>query len=228
MKNQCIDVIIAAYNCEKYIEEAIASVQAQTWRNLSIILADDGSSDRTLTIMSEQSKTDNRINVLALPHRGVSATLNTAIKYSTAEYIAFLDADDVWHEQKLEKQLQFLSEGDSEICFCLVNEFETYHPGEKQFHSARIEPLKGYSKTSFLGKKNVFKTFGLFNEKIAIGDFVEWFSRIVRAEQPIIMVEEVLAYRRVHSQNTTGVAPKTAFLTSIKMHLDEKRKKANK
>ena len=228
MEYNHIDVIIPVYNGEKYIKEAIESVQKQSWKNISIIVADDGSTDASLSIIKALKESDQRILVLKCKHRGLSATLNTAIDHSDAPYIAFLDADDLWHKEKLEKQMQALSEGTSEICFCLLQEFETYHPGEKQVHSARVEPLKGYSKTAFLAKRNIFKTFGIFNESIAIGDFVDWFSRILRAEQPIIMMEEVLAYRRVHSQNTTATAPKTPYLNLIKMHLDEKRKNANK
>jgi glycosyltransferase involved in cell wall biosynthesis len=219
-----IDVIVAVYNGEKYIKNTIASIQAQSLQNISIIIADDGSTDDTLAIVSVLSKTDSRIKVLSCPHRGVSATLNTAIRSSTAPYISFLDADDLWHENKLEKQMQALSKSGEKICFCLVQEFESLDEVEIRTHSARSEPMKGYSKTAFLGERSVFSTFGLFDESVAIGDFVDWYAKLVRAEEPIIMLEEVLTFRRIHQHNTTRSASKSDFLKLIKTHLDEKRK----
>jgi glycosyltransferase involved in cell wall biosynthesis len=226
MKRAMIDVIIAVYNGEKYIEEAIASVQNQSLADIHIIVADDGSTDQTRSVVLELSKEDDRISLLELPHRGVAATLNAAIAYSSAAYIAFLDADDLWREEKLEKQMQALQTNSGEICFCLLQEFESLNQDEQQTHRARLKPLKGYSKTAFLGKRDLFERFGLFDDTVAIGDFVDWFSRTVRAKLPVIMLEEVLALRRVHQNNTTRTAPKTAFLSLLKTHLDEQRKKA--
>lgn len=226
MNIPAIDVIIPVYNGEKYIRQAIVSVQKQSWKNINIIVADDGSTDNTLSIISALSQTDSRIKVLGLGHRGVSATLNTAISNADAAYISFLDADDLWHEEKLEKQMHALSEGTAGICFCMIQEFESCSPEEPRTHSARQEPMKGYFKTAFLGKRNIFATFGLFDENVAIGDFIDWFGRIIRAEEPVIMIDEVLAYRRVHQDNVTRTMPKTAFLKLLKTHLDEKRKNA--
>jgi glycosyltransferase involved in cell wall biosynthesis len=224
MNTPYIDVIIAVYNGEKYIKEAIASVQDQSWKNVNIIVADDGSTDQTLSIISALSRSDNRIKVQSYLHKGVSATLNAALQSSTNPYIAFLDADDLWHKDKLKEQMHILMESNARICFCLMQEFETFEQGAMRSHSARLEPLKGYSKIAFLGERSLFDTFGVFNENIAIGDFVEWYSRVVRAEEPIEMLEQVLAYRRVHQNNVMRDAPKGAFLKLLKTHLDEKRK----
>ncbi len=218
-----IDVIIAVYNGEKYIEEAIVSVQKQSWENVNIIVADDGSTDGTLSIIKFLSESDNRIKILRLEHKGVSATLNAAINFSTAPYVAFLDADDLWHEEKLKKQMHSLEQNEVDICFCLLEEFEDSNDGELRTHRKRLDPMKGYSKTAFLGKRSIFETFGLFDEHIAIGDFVEWYSRIIRAEMPIFMLEEVLTFRRIHQSNTTRFVDKNAFLSLIKTHLNEKR-----
>ncbi len=226
MKSTYIDVIIAVYNGEKYIEEAVASVQNQTWENVNIIIADDGSTDLTLSVIDELSKSDDRIKILKLDHKGVSATLNSAITASSAPYIAFLDADDLWGKEKLEKQMQYLAKNEEAICFCLLEEFEDFKEGVPATHGKRLIAMKGYSKTTFLGKRTVFDTFGLFNVDIAIGDFVEWYSRVIRAELPVLMLEEILAFRRVHMTNTTRFANKNSFLTLLRTHLDEKRKDA--
>ncbi|MGJ7032968.1 glycosyltransferase family 2 protein [Niabella hirudinis] len=224
MSAPLIDVIIAVYNGRQFIGEAIASVQAQTWKELRIIVADDGSEDQTTAIVESLMLDDHRIELLKYPHRGVSATLNAAIEYGSAPFIAFLDADDLWEAEKLEKQMKALRTGTAEVCFCLIREFESLAKERAGTQQARSGPLKGYSKIAFLGKRKLFETYGGFDQQVRIGDFVEWFSRIIRAGLEQIMLEEVLAYRRVHDHNTTLGVDKSAFLGLIKAHLDEKRK----
>lgn len=223
MKSSEIDVIIAVYNGEKFIEEAIVSVQNQTWKDLNIIVVDDGSTDETLNIVTALSKSDNRISILARSHHGVSATLNAAIKYSSARYIAFLDADDLWDVNKLTIQMNALANSENEVCFCMIREFETLPENASQTYRARTEPLKGFSKTTFLGDRSIFTRFGLFDETVAIGDFVDWFSRVVRAEVSFIMLDQILAFRRIHENNTTRNISKNVFLKLLKTHLDAKR-----
>lgn len=225
MSDSDIDVIIAVYNGEQYIEEAIKSVQAQTFQNVNIIIADDGSTDSTASKVSELLKTDSRITLLSYSHRGVSATLNSAILASSAPYIAFLDADDLWHERKLGIQIDALQcNHHAAFCFCMLQEFEDLEENIPRTHIARPTPLKGYFKTALLCKRSVFSTYGLFNESIAIGDFVDWFARAIRENATVVMLDELLTYRRIHQNNTTRFAPKSSFLTILKTHLDEKRK----
>lgn len=224
MNPPLIDVIIAVYNREKFIKEAVESVQNQTWQNLNIIIANDGSTDSTSQIIKSLREADPRIKTIELAHSGLSPTLNAAVRQATGDYIAFLDSDDLWHPQKLEKQLENLVASGTDIGFCMLEEFETFDEGTPKTSKARPGPLKGFLKLVFLGKRSLFDTFGLFNETIHTGDFIEWFSRVRRAGTELAMLDEVLAYRRVHSHNMTGAAPKRAFLEVLKIHMDEKRK----
>ena len=226
MKSEQIDVIIAVYNGEKFIEEAIASAQNQTWKDLNIIVADDGSTDGTLAIISTLAAADERISVLARSHEGVSATLNAAIQFSKAKYIAFLDADDIWDVNKLTLQMEALANSENEVCFCMIQEFEDFPKDSIQSHRARTEPMKGFSKLAFLGHRAIFTRFGLFDEAVAIGDFVDWFSRVVRANVSVIMLDQVLAFRRIHENNTTRNVSKGLFLKLLKTHLDARRKES--
>lgn len=218
-----IDVIIAVYNGEKFIQEAINTVREQTWSSLNIIVADDGSDDQTVSILERMAQQDHRITLIKRPHAGVSATLNAAIKQSTADYVAFLDADDLWHHQKLEKQMHCLINSDYDLCFSMMQEFESFDKGVETRQKARNGPLKGYSKSAFLGRRSLFEQFGHFNEDVAIGDFVEWFSRVIRDGAGSSMLDEILTYRRIHHHNTTRSVQKNAFLSLLKKHLEEKR-----
>lgn len=218
-----IDVVIAVYNGGQFIEAAIASVQTQTWENLRIIVADDGSEDNTVVLVEAMMAKDDRIQLLRREHRGVSATLNAAIAQCSAPFIAFLDADDLWNRDKLAKQMEALSNSDVEICFCLLQEFESLANVTSSTQRARTVPLLGYSKITFLGSRRLFDTYGGFDEQVTMGDFVEWFSRVIRAGQAITVLEEVLAYRRIHDHNSTRGVAKKEFLGLIKGHLDKKR-----
>ena len=105
-----IDIIMPVYNCEKYIKEAIESVKKQTNKNWRLIIIDDFSTDNTIEEIDNSIK-DIKEKVLLIKfneHNGVAKTRNIGIEKSTNKYIAFLDADDQWKEDKLEKQIDFM------------------------------------------------------------------------------------------------------------------------
>lgn len=104
-----VSIIIPTYNCEKFIGEAIKSVQNQTYRNWEIILVDDASTDNTLAIITKFSESDNRIKINQLDkNSGNGFARNVALQNASGRYIAFLDGDDLWSSSKLEKQIAFL------------------------------------------------------------------------------------------------------------------------
>lgn len=103
-----ISAIIPVYNGEKTIQETIESVLNQTWFDLELIVINDGSQDSTLDIISSIS--DSRIKVFSYPNAGLAASRNRGISHASGEYIAFLDADDLWTPNKLESQWKALQE----------------------------------------------------------------------------------------------------------------------
>lgn len=109
---------MAAYNDEAYIALAIASVRAQTRPDWELIVSDDGSSDRTKSIVRELMALDPRIQLLeAGKNRGPAQARNVAINEARGRYIAFLDSDDLWKPHKLERQLAFMEEQDVAFSF---------------------------------------------------------------------------------------------------------------
>lgn len=94
-------VIIPVFNGEKFIEKAIASVFAQTVSDWELVIVNDGSTDNTLSVL-EKYKDNEKIKIISKENEGVSVARNTGVKNSKGDYIAFLDADDVWHENHLE------------------------------------------------------------------------------------------------------------------------------
>lgn len=106
--NPTITVLMPAYNAEKYIGDAIASVLQQTCTDFELVIVNDGSTDGTIAIIN--SFDDPRIVTVNQCNKGVAAALNTGLKHSKGKYIARFDADDVCYPQRLEKQLDFLQQ----------------------------------------------------------------------------------------------------------------------
>ena len=106
------------HNNETVIEETIKSVIKQTYSNWELILVDDASSDQTITKAKTWVEIDNRIKLFCLPdNKGVAEARNLGTKMAKGNYIAFLDADDLWKESKLELQINSLNTNKADICF---------------------------------------------------------------------------------------------------------------
>lgn len=110
-----VSVIIPAYNAEKFIAKTLESVLAQTYTNIEVIVVDDGSSDRTARIVKAIAQTDNRVVFLQQENSGVAAARNLAISKSSGEFIAPVDADDIWYPENIAKQVQCFLESDSNV-----------------------------------------------------------------------------------------------------------------
>jgi glycosyltransferase involved in cell wall biosynthesis len=110
-----VSVIIPTYNAEKFIERTLNSVISQTYLNIEVLVVDDGSQDRTAEVVKAIAQKDSRIILLQQENAGVAAARNLAIEKSRGEYIAPIDADDIWYPQNLEKQVQCMLQADSSV-----------------------------------------------------------------------------------------------------------------
>jgi glycosyltransferase involved in cell wall biosynthesis len=103
-----VSIVIPAFNAELYLEKTILSVQQQTYGYQEIIIVNDGSTDSSLEIASKCARSDPRIKVVTQKNAGVASARNHGLQYSSGEYVAFLDADDIWHPTKIERQMDVL------------------------------------------------------------------------------------------------------------------------
>lgn len=111
MTNELVSIIMPSYNCGKYVEQTIRSVQAQTYQNWEIIFVDDCSKDDTMPKVMAMMEKDARIRVFQNPQNsGAAVSRNTALRNARGRWIAFLDSDDLWESTKLEKQVRFMEE----------------------------------------------------------------------------------------------------------------------
>jgi teichuronic acid biosynthesis glycosyltransferase TuaG len=113
-----ITIIIPTYNSEHTLEETISSAMAQSWQDIEILVLDDGSTDNSRQVAQELATLDSRIRLLPNEKNlGVEATRNRGIDLARGEWIALLDADDVWQPDKLEKQMARLRQTDGDLCY---------------------------------------------------------------------------------------------------------------
>ncbi|MEC5032501.1 MAG: glycosyltransferase family 2 protein, partial [Oscillatoria sp. PMC 1051.18] len=168
-----VSVIIPVYNVEQYIADTVKSVLAQTYPNFELLIIDDGSPDRSIEICRQFC--DSRIKIIRQENQGLPSALNTGIRNSQGDYLAFIDGDDIWLPEKLMKQVEHL-----EICqkvgvsfsrSALIdeagNELGTYLMpqlrGINIFSLLRSNPVGNGSAATF--RREVFEEIGYYGEK---------------------------------------------------------------
>ncbi|ACK72613.1 glycosyl transferase family 2 [Gloeothece citriformis PCC 7424] len=110
-----VSVIIPAYNAEKFIERTLRSVLSQTYQNIEVLVIDDGSQDKTAEIVQTIANQDQRVILLRQANSGVAAARNLGIQNAKGEFIAPIDADDIWYPENIEKQVQCMLEGGTSV-----------------------------------------------------------------------------------------------------------------
>lgn len=156
MKKKLLSVIIPVYNVEKYIEKCLESVINQTYKNIEIILINDGSTDSSLEKCEIFAKKDDRINLITKKNEGLAATRNLGIELSKGDYVTFLDSDDYIHELMYEELIKNLEENNVDISACRsrdVNENHSYHLDQEVFNN----------KLKIFNTQEIFE--GLFEQK---------------------------------------------------------------
>jgi hypothetical protein len=110
-----VSVVIPAYNAEATIDDTLKSVRSQTHRHLEIIVVDDGSTDRTASVVKAHAAVDSRVTLIAQENAGVAAARNAGWQSARSAFIAFVDADDLWAPSKIERQLDVILSGGPEV-----------------------------------------------------------------------------------------------------------------
>ena len=114
-----VSVIMPAYNSRRFITEAIRSVQAQSFTDWELLVIDDGSQDDTCAIVEKLAAQDTRIRLIRNEQNmGVARTRNRGFDLCRGQYIALLDSDDMWHPEKLQRQLERLKQSGADIAYC--------------------------------------------------------------------------------------------------------------
>lgn len=219
-----ISVIIPVYNAAQYIAQAIQSVLDQTYKVHEIIVVDDGSTDNSSAIIQQFSD----VIYLFKENSGVSATLNLGVRNISGDFIAFLDADDYWAIDKIEKQmLEFNKDSNLELVFghhkCFYSKNAEELSQDELINSQLTLPA--FFKGALLAKKESFFKVGLFDETIVMGDFLDWYRRALDINVCIKMIPDIVLFRRIHGENMSirNQAKISDFVKIMKASMDRRR-----
>lgn len=142
---ELVSIIMPTYNCEKYICETIDSVIKQTYQNWELIIVDDCSKDNTKAVLENYLEMDSRIIYHRLEkNSGAAVARNMAMDFAIGEYMAFLDSDDLWHSNKLEKQLSFMKANEYNITCTVYEQID-------EFGNILNKTIKTKAKTDYNG-----------------------------------------------------------------------------
>jgi glycosyltransferase involved in cell wall biosynthesis len=207
-----VSAIIPAYNCERYIKETVESVLAQTYKDIELIVVDDGSTDRTGEILKTFGF---RVKyIYQSKNTGPSGARNKGIERAEGEYIAFLDHDDVWMPNKIEEQIKLL-EGNEDVALVYSNGYYvgpsgltrgTLFDNIKPHRNFVLEELLVNSfipTSSVVVKKQILNKVGWFSERFLVTQDFDLYLRIAE-QHKIDFVGSPLLKHRVHPDSLSN------------------------
>ncbi|WP_018611015.1 glycosyltransferase family 2 protein [Segetibacter koreensis] len=211
-----VSVIMPAYNAAKYINDSIESVQKQTFTNWELIVVDDGSKDSTAVVVKKLQETDNRIKYYYQSNKKQAAARNTGISNASGQWLAFLDADDVWVAAKLQQQLDAAAESNADVIFSSgyyltgSKELLPYDSPKGKFSGIELYPrLFQHNYIAILSvmlKKSLVEQVGLQDESLQAYGCEDWdyWLRCCRHDAVFFGMEQRLFQYRFNSTGTSG------------------------
>ena len=195
-------VVIPVYNGERYLAEAIESALAQTHTPFELIVVDDGSTDASRAVAESYAP---RVRVVSQSHRGIGAARNRGLAEVRGDWVAFLDADDVWEPKKTELQLAAIAADPGvALVFGHVEHFLSPELVDTAADAFRHKgPVPTHVASVALVSKSAFERVGVFPTDRAVGEFLDWHLRAREAGLRELMLPDLVARRRVHSDNST-------------------------
>lgn len=199
-----VSVIIPTYNAGAYITEAIESVFKQTYKDFEVIICDDGSTDNTEKVLESYG---TQIRYILQKNKGPASARNIGIKDAKGEYIAFLDADDIWLPEKLELQMNEIKKSNfiglvtcGRYVLCENLATEIFQPKIRDFDKQRL--LKALVMRNIIGggssvlvRKRCFDMVGLFDEQLLVSEDTDMWFRICKKFEARCIEKPLLKYR---------------------------------
>lgn len=233
--NPTLSVIIPVYRVEDYLVRCVESVLTQDYRNIEVILVDDGSPDKCPQICDELSKKDERIKVIHKQNGGLSSARNAGISSARGKYLAFLDSDDQWVSGKLNEVMHSVKQADSDIL--ILNSFNLYDDGtlmktecppyikpgvtiypinEIYEHLIKNGNLQEQAGTHIVKRDFILKN-SLYFEEGLLGEDTEWMLRALRLVQ-IVAVSDI--YLQIYTSGRPGAITRTTTTKNVQHLID--------
>lgn len=228
-----VSVIMPVYNKAENIHEAVQSILDQTYQNFELVVVDDGSTDDSVKVVKEFN--DSRIRLIELEKNyGVSYATNTAIEAAKGSYILRMDADDLSHPKRIEKQLIFALRHDADVVGCQFEVFsknESIPPGLFRYQNysnsitnpeeiiSNFTVMPTVSQGTMLVKKKILKQFP-FNTSYTTAEDYEQLGRILKAKKAVYKLSEILYKYRYVKNSLSNIRSKEGVINGLKIKLD--------
>lgn len=220
MKDKLISVIVPAFNVEKYIEQCITSILSQTYRNLELLIINDGSTDQTKFICENYERKDKRLKLISVKNNGVSSARNIGLKEAKGDYIFFVDSDDWIEPETLMDMKTSLEKSEFDCVMCSYNSYKNNNK-IKSNHITNNSNMV-YTQKSIINAmcymNNPYENFDLgviwgalykkelinkiqFNENISIGEDFEFKYKVLLNSNSVMCTETQYYNYRLHSQS---------------------------
>jgi glycosyltransferase involved in cell wall biosynthesis len=226
-----VSVVIPVYNGERFIEAAIDSVLAQTGdaaQVSQVIVVDNNSTDGTAALVRDliAARYGERVLAISEPRPNAANARNAGTRLATGEWLAFLDADDLWLPEKLERQIEAARQHpEASLFFTLGEEFHSadLDAGARANAPCRPQPYPMLTPSSLLLKRKLFERVGDL-PSVPGGEFIAWYGWARELGLKDFTVPEVLVRRRIHATNTTrGWLSTAGYPLAAKWLLDQRR-----
>lgn len=202
MKDDLISIIIPVYNAEKFLDETINTVLNQTYKNFELILVNDGSKDKSVDVIKKYN--DKRIKLIDNKNnKGAALSRNDGIRKAKGRYICFLDADDLWNKEKLEKQISFMKEKECAFSFTgyefanengIPNGKKVYIPKKLNYKSA-LKNTTISTITVMIDTKKMDKDL-IYMNNVKSEDTATWWNILKNGYEAFGLNEILSFYRR--------------------------------
>jgi len=221
-----VSCIVPAHNAARYLSQALHSIFRQTYDRTEVIVVDDGSTDETARVIEGHG---SKVRALRQANAGPAAARNAGVECARGEFVAFLDADDLWHPAKLARQMEcFQQEPGLDLCFAHMRNFwspevpSDRRPGGPELLIA----WPGRNCSALVARRSAFARVGPFNPALPVGEDGDWLLRGAEAGLRRRTLPGVLVFRRLHEHNLSRRMHREsqdALLGRLKAHLDRGR-----
>ncbi|MCF0259612.1 MAG: glycosyltransferase family 2 protein [Erysipelotrichaceae bacterium] len=201
-KQELISIIMPAWNAAKTIEDSIQSALDQTWKNLEVLVIDDGSSDDTVGIVEKMAEKDSRVRLLKNPkNQGVCQTRYNGLQQARGNWIALLDSDDLWAPEKLEEQMKLQKKSHAELIFtgsafidAEGKPFEWILKVPETVTYRQLLKRNVISNSSVLIRKDLYKRYFSMDESLH-EDYACWLAYLKDGHKAAAVQKPLLIYR---------------------------------
>jgi glycosyltransferase involved in cell wall biosynthesis len=219
-----VSVIIPVRDGERYLGEAVESVLGQTHPPLEVIVVDNGSTDRSRAVCEGFG---GLVKLVDEPVASAARARNTGVRTAQGDFIAFLDADDLWDPKKLASQIEiFAANPAADLVFTHMQDFISPDIEEPQARQLSVRPgeYAGWHASTLLARAHSFQSVGPMPD-VSMGEFIAWYGLAKNAGLHSCIISESLVRRRVHLTNMTRRKREDmgGYLKAAKIVLDSRR-----